>query len=316
MSAVTRPPLLVIAGATASGKSALAMALAERMPVELISADSAQVYRGMDIGTAKPSAAERRRIRICRVTDVEQVMRHAAARFAADARAAIDDARARGRLPVLVGGTLLYLRALLSGLSRLPSSSPALRQTLLAEHDRIGPTAMHARLATLDPVSAERLHPNDWQRVQRALEIVMLTDRPASEAYRDPLQVPDLGPLCRVAVVVEDRQALHQRIEARFHQMMADGLLVEVEALFRRGDLHDALSSVRSVGYRQLWAAMAGSVSLATAVEQGIAATRQLAKRQLTWLRNEPGWQPVQGDLARQLDVVMHTLKQAGRCPD
>lgn len=175
---------------------------------------------------------------------------------------------------------------------------------------------MHARLATLDPVSAERLHPNDWQRVQRALEIVMLTDRPASEAYRDPLQVPDLGPLCRVAVVVEDRQALHQRIEARFHQMMADGLLVEVEALFRRGDLHDALPSVRSVGYRQLWAAMAGSVSLATAVEQGIAATRQLAKRQLTWLRNEPGWLPVQGDLARQLDVVTHTLKQAGRCPD
>lgn len=312
MNEAALAPLLVIAGATASGKSALAMALSERIPIELISADSAQVYRGMDIGTAKPTAAEQSQVPHHLLDICDPADPYSAARFAVDAAQAIAEVRGRGRLPVLVGGTLLYLKALLSGLSRLPSSSPDLRATLQAEVERVGVAAMHARLATVDPETAQRLHPNDWQRIQRALEIVDLTGRPASHAYRTPIEAPNLGPICRVAVMVDDRGLLHQRIERRFHQMMELGLLAEVERLFRRGGLHDDLPSIRSVGYRQLWATLAGDVPLPTAVEQGIAATRQLAKRQLTWLRNEPGWLPVQGGLARQLDVVIDTLKQAG----
>lgn len=316
MSTPDRLPLLVIAGATASGKSALAMALARRMPVELISADSAQVYRGMDIGTAKPSALEQQQVRHHLLDVCDPADPYSAARFAVDATRAISEVRARRHLPVLVGGTLLYLKALLGGLSRLPSSSPALRATLQAEADERGVAAMHAELATRDAETAERLHPNDWQRIQRALEIVRLTGQPASQAYRVPVPAPDLGPVCRVAVMVADRSVLHQRIEQRFHQMMEVGLLAEVEALFRRGDLHDALPSIRSVGYRQLWATLAADVALPVAVGQGIAATRQLAKRQLTWLRNEPGWQPLHGDLARQLDEVARSLKTLGRCPE
>ncbi len=308
-------PLLVIAGATASGKSSLAMALAERLPVELISADSAQVYRGMDIGTAKPSAAERAAVPHHLLDVCDPADPYSAARFAEDAAKAIADVRSRGKLPVLVGGTLLYLKALLNGLSLLPSSDVAVRAQLMADAERLGVAALHARLSALDPETGARLHVNDWQRIQRALEIIMLTGKPVTAAYRSRVVQPDLGVVVRVAVTVDDRSLLHQRIEQRFMQMMDEGLLHEVERLYQRGDLHPALPSIRSVGYRQLWAAVSGDVELTIAVTQAIAATRQLAKRQLTWLRNEPGWQPLSGTLARQLDSVISALNAWRKAP-
>lgn len=302
-------PLLVIAGATASGKSSLAMALAERWPVELISADSAQVYRGMDIGTAKPSAAERAAVPHHLLDLCDPADPYSAARFAVDASKTIAEVRSRGKLPVVVGGTLLYLKALLSGLSVLPPSDAALRGQLMADAERLGVAAMHTRLTAQDPATGARLHPNDWQRIQRALEIITLTGQPVTTAYQAQVTRPNLGAVIRMAVTVEDRGLLHQRIEQRFHLMLEAGLLAEVERLYRRGDLHPALPSIRSVGYRQLWGAVSGELPMTLAVTQAIAATRQLAKRQLTWLRNERGWQPLSGNVARQLDTVMSALK-------
>lgn len=282
-------PLLVVTGPTASGKSGFALALATRLPVEIVTVDSAQVYRGMDIGTAKPDADERAEVphHLIDIVDPSEV--YSAARFAADAAPLIDDIRGRGRLPLLVGGTMLYLRALLDGLSELPPADPALRRSLSEEAATLGVPALHARLAAVDPETSARLHPNDWQRIQRALEIHATTGRPASAAYRAPPAVPRLGPVLRFVLEGPERAVLHRRIADRFHRMMREGLLEEVRALHRRGDLHPQLPSIRSVGYRQLWRHLDGELNLDDAVEAGVAATRQLAKRQLTWLRSQPG---------------------------
>jgi tRNA dimethylallyltransferase len=282
-------PTVLLMGPTASGKTGLAEALAARLPVEIVSVDSAQVYRGMDVGTAKPSAETRARIPHHLIDVLDPAEAYSAARFRDDALRLVADIRARGRLPLLVGGTMLYFRALQSGLSDLPSADPELRARLAAEARAHGRPALHARLARLDPDSAARLHPNDGQRIQRALELVELGGAPVGRLQAAPAPGGLAGPVVKLAVNPPERALLHERIAARFRLMMAQGFLDEVRRLRERGDLHADLPSMRAVGYRQLWTHLDGTWDLATAVERGIAATRQLAKRQLTWLRAEPG---------------------------
>jgi tRNA dimethylallyltransferase len=299
------PPVALLLGPTASGKSAVAMALAERLPIEIVSVDSAQVYRGMDIGTAKPGPAERAAVPHHLIDLVDPRDSYSAARFVTDATAAIARIRARGRLPLLVGGTMLYARALVEGLHPLPAADAALRRRLEAQAHTLGWPALHARLAQVDPLTAARLEPGDAQRIQRALEVFELSGRPLSEwlshppaqgvdaaarmsAHRSP-QRPDApagAGFVRITLEPSDRSALHARIAARFHAMIAAGLVDEVQALRARGDLGPGLPSMRCVGYRQVWAWLdAGAGQPAPMIEAGIAATRQLAKRQLTWLR-------------------------------
>jgi len=284
-------------GPTASGKSGLALELCERLRAEIISVDSAQVYRGMDIGAAKPDRATRERVPHHLIDLCDPSEAYSAARFCADAARAIAQIRARGRLPLLVGGTMLYFRALQQGLSDLPSADPAFRAALAEQAAREGWPALHARLARLDPASAARLHPNDVQRIQRALEVVELSGTPISR-HAPPAAGMLEGPVVKVALNPPQRATLHARIEQRFRQMMAAGFLDEVAALRARPDLHPDLPSMRAVGYRQLWAHLDGEWDLETAVARGIAATRRFAKRQLTWLRAEPGlqWQDPDGD--------------------
>ncbi|MDB5968917.1 MAG: tRNA dimethylallyltransferase [Hydrocarboniphaga sp.] len=304
------PPVLIM-GATASGKTGLSLALAERYDCEIISVDSAQVYRGMDIGSAKPDLETRARVPHHLIDILDPLQAYSAARFARDALRLIAEIRARGRMPLLVGGTMLYFRALTRGLSDLPTADPAMRAQLEAEALGVGWPAMHARLRELDPDTAARLHPNDQQRVQRALEVVALSGRTMGEhfATRSEVLAP---PYLSVLLESPDRARLHQRIEQRFGQMMDAGFLDEVRRLRDRGDLHLELPSLRAVGYRQLWLHLEGQSTYSEAVAQGIAATRQFAKRQLTWLRNETAdrYDP---DDPRLLDKVLHQML-ACRC--
>jgi tRNA dimethylallyltransferase len=282
-------PLVLIAGPTASGKSALAMAIAQQIPAEIVSVDSAQVYRGMDIGTAKPSREERSRVPHHLIDLCDPADPYSAARFARDAARAIAEIRARGKVPLLVGGTMLYVRALLHGLSDLPPANAALRARLQAEADAHGWPALHARLAKLDAETAARLSPNDGQRIQRALEIIELSGEPATRLYRKSAGAPSVaGPVLRYAMEYPDRAELHARIEQRLHEMMRLGFAEEVRLLHARDDLSADLPSMRSVGYRQLWKHFDGEWPLDEAVQRAIFASRQLAKRQLTWLRSEP----------------------------
>ena len=275
---------VMLLGPTGSGKSALALELAQRHPIEIVSVDSAQVYRGLDIGTAKPSAAERAAVahHLLDLRDPSQP--YSAADFVRDATAAIADIRSRGKIPLLVGGTMLYAKALREGLSDLPSADESVRATLSAEARTLGWPALHARLATLDPETAARLKPNDSQRIQRALEIVSVTGTPMSAllARGEP---PTLKTEI-IALMPLDRASLHRRIEERFDGMLEAGFLAEVEHLRARGDLTPELPSMRSVGYRQAWSYLDGGVTREAFRAAAIAATRQLAKRQLTWLRS------------------------------
>jgi len=283
-------PVICLAGPTAAGKSAATLALAQRWPLEVINVDSATIYRGMDIGTAKPSPAEQTRVpqHLLDIRDPAQA--YSAAEFRADALRLIDAIRARGRMPLLAGGTMLYYKALRDGLDDLPRADPALRAELEARAARLGWPALHAELAVLDPATAARLAPNDSQRIQRALEICTLSGRPMSALLLGRQRAAGGAHHRYVTLSLEptNRAALHSRIEQRFDAMLAHGLLDEVRALHARGDLHPGLPSVRCVGYRQMWAHLDGAVDLATAREQAIVATRQLAKRQLTWLRAQP----------------------------
>ncbi|MBS0578187.1 MAG: tRNA (adenosine(37)-N6)-dimethylallyltransferase MiaA [Proteobacteria bacterium] len=281
-------PILVLTGPTGSGKSDWAVALAQAAPVEIISVDSAQVYRGLDIGTAKPERAVRARIPHHLVDVCDPAESYSAGRFVGEALAAIASIEARGKVPLLVGGTMLYLRALLQGLAPLPQASAAVRAELDARAAELGWPALHAELARRDPQAAARIAPADGQRIQRALEVVYTAGVPISE-----LQRASVSPLAGRAVqywmlAPADRSALHQRLGARFAGMMAAGFLDEVRQLRDRGDLTPALPSMRAVGYRQLWSHLAGEVSLDVAAERAVSATRQLAKRQLTWMRSEP----------------------------
>ena len=280
---------LCLAGPTASGKSALAMALAEQLPLEIISVDSALVYGSMDIGTAKPSDAERAAVPHHLIDILDPLQAYSAARFVADARRLIDEIHARGRLPLLVGGTMLYYKALREGLDEMPPADAAVRAALDQQAAERGWPALHAELALVDPAAAARLPPADAQRVQRALEVWRVSGRPLSDWQRGPsADVASLAWAASLPLLVLEplsRAWLHARIAVRFDAMLGAGFLDEVRALRARGDLHPGLPSMRCVGYRQAWAALDNG-DISGLREAGIVATRQLAKRQLTWLRS------------------------------
>lgn len=285
MNAPNQPPVICLMGPTASGKTALAMALHESLPVDIISVDSSQVYRGMDIGTAKPGPEELARAphRLIDIRDPSEP--YSAADFREDALREIEAIHQAGRIPLLVGGTMFYFRALEQGLSDLPPAHPETRARLTREAAQAGWPALHQRLATLDPPSAVRIKPNDAQRIQRALEIQEVTGRPASS-----FAVPAGGPLpmydfIKLVVCPPERRILHRQIAIRFQDMLDRGLVAETEALARRPELTPDLPAMRAVGYRQVLEYLSGAISYQEMTEKGIIATRQLAKRQLTWLR-------------------------------
>jgi tRNA dimethylallyltransferase len=280
-------PIAVLTGPTGTGKSDFALRLAQEFPIEIVSVDSAQVYRGLDIGSAKPDAATRAAVPHHLIDLVGPDASYSAGQFVRDAARAIDEIESRGKVPLLVGGTMLYLRALIGGIASLPRGSESIRSAIDADAQSLGWPAMHARLAEVDPAAAARIHPNDAQRIQRALEVYTAGGRPISELQTATTKPMDRDFIC-TALIPQDRARLHQGLSQRFASMMAAGLLDEVRALFGRGDLSLDHPAIRAVGYRQLWAHLAGAYSLDTAVERAVAATRQLAKRQMTWLRSMP----------------------------
>ena len=288
---VATPRWLALTGPTASGKTAAALAIAQRWPVEIISVDSALVYRGMDIGTAKPSAAELAAVPHHLIDIRDPLDAYSAAEFVRDATRLRDDITARGRVPLLVGGTMLYLKALLDGIDDMPPAQPEVRAAIEAEALAQGWPAMHAALAQVDPATAARLAPNDSQRISRALEVFRVSGQPISalqQGARKGAWALPAGAL--LSLEPTDRAWLHTRIAQRFDAMLAAGFLDEVKALRARGDLHPDLPSMRCVGYRQAWEALdvGTPAALNNLRDQGIAATRQLAKRQITWLRSMP----------------------------
>lgn len=282
------PPAILLMGPTASGKTALAFEIADRFPVDIISVDSAQVFRDMDIGTAKPDASTLARYphRLIDILSPEES--YSAARFRADALAAMAEITAAGRVPLLVGGTMLYFKALREGLADLPEADPELRAAIDAEAAARGWPALHAELSRLDPETAARLAPNDAQRIQRALEIVRTTGKPLAAHFRSQRSEPPPYRMLSIALAPSDRSALHERIVRRFQDMLARGLVAEVERLRTKYRLHAGLPSMRSVGYRQVWAMLEGELPKEELRERGIYATRQFAKRQITWLRAMP----------------------------
>ncbi|HEX6735505.1 MAG TPA: tRNA (adenosine(37)-N6)-dimethylallyltransferase MiaA, partial [Azonexus sp.] len=280
------PPAILLMGPTASGKTAVAMALADRFPVELISVDSAQVFRDMDVGTAKPDRATLARYPHRLIDLISPEESYSAARFRSDALTAMAEITAAGKVPLLVGGTMLYFRALLHGLAELPQADAALRAELDAEAARLGWPAMHARLATLDAATAARLHPTDSQRLQRALEICLLSGRPMSELLAESERQHPPYDFLSLALLPSDRAVLHARIERRFDEMLLAGLDDEVRRLRQQYALSLNLPSMRCVGYRQVWEAQDGLMPRTEMRDRGIYATRQLAKRQITWLGN------------------------------
>ncbi|MGG2395620.1 tRNA (adenosine(37)-N6)-dimethylallyltransferase MiaA [Pseudomonas sp. SH1-B] len=296
------PPAIFLMGPTAAGKTDLALDLARVLPCDLISVDSALIYRGMDIGTAKPERVVLDEFPHALIDIRDPAESYSAAEFRADALAAMADSTARGRIPLLVGGTMLYYKALLEGLADMPSADPALRAELEARAAAEGWEALHRELAEVDPESAARIHPNDPQRLTRALEVYRVSGLSMSEhRRRQAAGNPEAGTVGReqfpytvaqLAIAPAQRQVLHERIAQRFQAMVEQGFVEEVEALRRRSDLHAALPSIRAVGYRQVWEYLEGDLSRAQMVERGIIATRQLAKRQFTWLRswNELHW--------------------------
>ncbi len=293
MPADSRPIAIALMGPTASGKTALALDWAHRFDGEIVSVDSALVYRGLDIGAAKPSAQEQASVPHHLIDLREPWQPYSAAEFAVDARSAVEDILARGRLPILAGGTGLYFHALLHGLSPMPEADPATRAQLEAEAADRGWAALHAELAALDPEAAARIHATDAQRIQRALEVYRLSGRTISDWRREPPQTPRLPVrVLRLVLAPADRAELHARIERRFDAMLADGFLDEVRRLRSLPQLQAHprpldLPALRAVGYRQAWEHLDGRCDAATFRERGIHATRQLAKRQLTWLRGE-----------------------------
>lgn len=287
---MNNPEAILLAGPTASGKSDLALALAARLPVEIVSVDSTQVYRGFDIGSAKPDAATRARVRHHLIDIREPYEAYSAGEFVADALAAIRDIHARGHVPLLVGGTMLYFNALLRGIAPLPVANPAIRAAIDARATALGWPALHAELGRVDPQAAARIHPNDPQRIQRALEVYEASGRPISDWQRDTRPPAATLRMLRYALVPADRAALHDRIARRFAAMLDAGFLNELETLRARPDVSPQATSLRAVGYRQLWAHLAGECSLDEAVLRAVAASRQLAKRQLTWINADPGW--------------------------
>lgn len=281
-----KPLAIFLMGPTASGKTDLAIALRQQLPVEVISVDSALIYKGMDIGTAKPTAAELALAPHHLIDILDPAESYSAMNFRADALQAMQEISEQGKIPLLVGGTMLYYKALLDGLSPLPSADPEIRQQIEQKAEQFGWNTLHQELSQIDPISAARINPNDSQRINRALEVFYLTGKTMTElTTQQGEQLPYR--LLQFAIAPAERSVLHQRIEQRFHKMMENGFLDEVKKLHQRADLHINLPSIRCVGYRQMWEHLQGDVSLDEAIFKGICATRQLAKRQITWLR---GW--------------------------
>ena len=290
-------PVIFLMGPTASGKTDLAISLREHMPVELVNVDSAQIYQQMDIGTAKPDAETLRKAphRLLGFCDPSKA--YSAADFAIDAKKEIADIHQMGRIPLLVGGSMLYFKVLLEGLSDLPPADADIRKGIQEQADRDGWATVHQQLQLVDPITANKLHPNHSQRIQRALEVYKITGTPLSELQsQSEGGIEDDYEVRQYALVMQNRALLHQRIEQRFKAMMEAGFASEVEQLFQRGDLHADLPSIRAAGYRQLWDYFEGHCGLDEAVEKAIIATRQLAKRQQTWLRNWPNSKEIQVD--------------------
>ena len=290
MKKASLPPAIFVMGPTASGKTALAIALAKHLPVELINVDSAQVYRQLNIGSAKPDAATLVAAPH-RLIDVRDPLdAYSAADFLIDARREMEDIRSCGKIPLLVGGSMMYFKILLDGLSDMPEADREIRRDIEQHAAEFGWPSLYQELEQIDPQTAARLHPNHSQRIQRALEVYRITGVPMSVLLAQPSVggLKDAFQVHQISLLPHNRALLHQRIERRFHRMMAQGFVAEVEVLYRRGDLNPDLPAIRSVGYRQLWDYCAGSCSLEESVERGIIATRQLAKRQITWLRNWP----------------------------
>lgn len=303
------PPAICLLGPTAAGKTALAIELVRRFPCEIINVDSAQIYRDMDIGTGKPDAATLALAphRLLGFLDPAQV--YSASRFRADALREMADIRALGRIPLLVGGTMLYFKALRDGLAIMPGADQQIRQQITAKAEAHGWVAVHADLQEVDPGSARRIHPNDPQRLQRALEIFLVSGKSMTQWHQEShaLRAGSLCPfdLHFLSIQPRSRSVLHDRIAARFRHMLEQGLVGEVEALRRRGDLTLAMPSMRAVGYRQVWQYIAGELAFDAMVEQGIIATRQLAKRQSTWLRSWENLQDFDSENPETLELIL-----------
>ncbi|QLK87902.1 tRNA (adenosine(37)-N6)-dimethylallyltransferase MiaA [Arsenophonus endosymbiont of Aphis craccivora] len=303
-----KPPAIFIMGPTASGKTALAMALRQQLPVEIISVDSALIYRGMDIGTAKPTREEQQ-IDPHRLIDIlDPAQSYSAADFRRDALLEMEKIVASGRIPLLVGGTMLYFKALLDGLSPLPSADVTIRAEIEMQAKQFGWGAIHKRLQAVDPISAARIHPNDPQRLSRALEVFLVSGKSLTE-LTEIVEAELPYNVLQFEISPQDRKILHQRIEIRFLQMLKTGFEDEVSALYARWDLHGDLPAIRSVGYRQMWSYLSGEISYDEMVYRGICATRQLAKRQITWLR---GWKNVHrldsDDIKGILNTILHVI--------
>ncbi|WP_024299711.1 tRNA (adenosine(37)-N6)-dimethylallyltransferase MiaA [Methylomicrobium lacus] len=281
------PPAIALMGPTASGKSALAVQLASALDGEIISVDSALVFRGMDIGTAKPSLEERGGIPHHLIDILDPAEAFSTGQFRTQALNLIDAISRRGKLPILAGGTMLYFNALTQGLATLPEAVPDIRARLDHDLHQLGSAALHQRLQAVDPEAAARIHPNDPQRIQRALEVFEISGRPLSSFFGGTQEPALPCRLIKLIIAPEERATLHLIIAERFRQMLKDGLIEEVDALYRRGDLSEKTPAIRAVGYRQVWAYLAGEYDYDTMTERGIIATRQLAKRQFTWLRRE-----------------------------
>ncbi|MFO1370527.1 MAG: tRNA (adenosine(37)-N6)-dimethylallyltransferase MiaA [Marinagarivorans sp.] len=316
-----KPTLIALMGPTAAGKTDLALALAEQLGGEVISVDSALVYKGMNLGTAKPTAAERARVPHHLIDLCDPAESYSAADFCLDARAAIVDILTRGKRPILVGGTMLYFKALLDGLSDMPASTAEVRAQVEREAELKGWPALHAELAQVDPICAQRLHPNHSARIGRALEVYRMSGIPMSQ-----WQSGSSGGLwaqynwCQIAIAPKQRSLLHERIAQRFDAMLAGGLIEEVAGLKARPDLHPALPSMRAVGYRQVWQYLAGECDVTQMREAGIAATRQLAKRQFTWLKgwHDLSWvytQADDGSLLGSEEILIKTLQLLASAP-
>ncbi|GAA0562142.1 tRNA (adenosine(37)-N6)-dimethylallyltransferase MiaA [Halomonas salifodinae] len=310
MSDDRRPPAILLMGPTAAGKTDLAIALHERLGCELISVDSALIYRGMDIGTAKPSAAELARAphRLVDIRDPAEA--YSAAEFREDALAAMREITAAGRVPLLVGGTMMYYKRLMEGVAQMPAADPALRAELEAEAERRGLQALHEELARVDPRLAAELHPHNRQRLLRALEVYRLSGRPLSVLWAEQCRETLPWRTLSIGVAPAARAVLHERIERRFEAMLDQGFLEEVAALKARGDLHPDLPSMRCVGYRQAWEHLDGAYDRETLIAKGTAATRQLAKRQLTWLRGWPDLHWVDSQQADPLEGVLKLVRR------
>lgn len=307
-----KPPVICLLGPTASGKTDLAVEIVQRLPCEIINVDSAQIYKDMNIGTGKPEAAVLAKAPHRLFDFLDPALAYSASQFRSDALAEIADITAAGKMPLLVGGTMMYFKALRDGLAVMPSADEKIRAQILAVADEQGWEEVHRRLAQVDPESAARIHPNDPQRLQRALEVYMVSGQSMTQLHaQQAIEASDIPfDLQFISIQPQERDVLHKRIEKRFIGMIEAGLVPEVESLYARGDLNLEMPSMRCVGYRQVWQHIAGEISFDAMVERGIIATRQLAKRQLTWMR---GWEELQNYDSEKSETLDQILKSIER---